>query len=513
MSLPMHEFDDLDAFAMADLVARSEVSPLELLEAAVARIEARDPAINAVVWKNFDRARAYLRKFPVPAGPFGGVPFLLKDLMAHDKGEPSSFGARILKSYRADHDAELVARYKRAGLVILGRTNTPEFGIYAVTEPELFGAARNPWNRDHTPGGSSGGSAAAVAARYVPVAHGGDGGGSIRIPAAHCGLVGMKPTRGRNPAGPVAGDRWAGFVSEHVLTRSVRDSAAMLDATHGPDVGAPYQVAPPSRPFLEEAVAGSRGDIRPLRIAFCREALFGDASHPDNVAAVEDAARLAASLGHEVVEAKPLFNRDALIPAYFAVIASHTNLAIRTIQNASPRKLDFRDFEGPTWLLRSIGEHISAGDYTQAIQTIHQTGRAVGPFFEQYDVFLTATAARPPVRIGEVSPKRAERALMKALALAPLKPALMTALKVMSKKALNATPNTMLFNMTGQPAVSLPTFWNAGGLPIGTQWVGRFGDEATLFRLAAQLEAARPWAMRRPEGLGHVPGGGFSKAG
>jgi amidase len=498
MSLPLPEFDDLDATAMAALVASRELSAVELVDAAIARIEARNPGINAVVWKNYERARKLAAADPHPSGPFGGVPFLLKDLMAQDTGEPSTFGSRVLSGWRANKDAELVARYKRAGLIILGRTNTPEFGIYAVTEPELFGPARNPWDTRLTPGGSSGGSAAAVAARLVPVAHGGDGGGSIRIPAAHCGLVGMKPTRARNPGGPFAGDRWAGFVSEHVLARTVRDSAAMLDATHGPDAGAPYQVAPPARPFAAEAEAGARGEVGRLRIAFCREPLFGDAAHADAIAAVDDAARLVAELGHEVVEARPPFDREALIPAYFAVIATHVNLAVRTLQKEAPRRLTHRDFEAPTWLLRDIGENISAGEYAEAIQTIQHTGRTVAPFFEQHDVFLTATAARPPVHIGEVSPKPAERALLKTLALAPLKPALMLALKVLSKNALNATPNTMLFNMTGQPAVSLPTFWNAGGVPIGTQWVGRFGDEATLFRLAAQLESSRRWYERRP---------------
>jgi len=498
MSLPFKEFDDLDGLGLAELIARGDVSADEALEAAIARIEARDGRLNAVVWKNYARARAYLAKHPKPEGVFGGVPFLLKDLMAQDRGEPSTMGSRALKDWRADGDAELVKRYKKAGLVIVGRTNTPEFGIYAVTEPELFGPARNPWNPEHTPGGSSGGSAAAVAARYVPLAHGGDGGGSIRIPAAHCGLVGLKPTRARNPSGPYAGDRWAGFVAEHVLTRSVRDSAAMLDATHGPDLGAPYQVAPPTRPFLDEVLAAQRGEFGKLRIAYSLDPLFGDKHHPDAIAAVQDAARLAASLGHDVIEDTPLFDKSRLIPAYFTVIASHTNLAVRTIAAGVGRKLTSKDFEAPTWLLRSIGEHLTAGDYTDAIQTIQLAGRAVAPFFEAYDVFLTPTAACPPVRIGEVAPSAAERALMKALALAPIKGALLKALKFMSKKALNATPNTMLFNMTGQPAISLPLFWNQDGLPIGTQWVGRFGDEATLFGLAAQLEVARPFTSRRP---------------
>lgn len=500
----MSNFDDYDCLGQAELVKTGEASPLELVDDAIQRIERTDEKLNAVVWKSFERAREHARSGPPGAteeSSLYGVPFLLKDLAAQDAGQPSSFSTRLLEPWRADTDAELVARYKRAGFVILGRTNTPEFGIYGVTEPELRGPTRNPWNTAHTPGGSSGGSAAAVAARYVAAAHGGDGGGSIRIPASHCGLVGMKPTRARNPAGPFVGERWAGFVSEHALTRSVRDSAAILDATNGPDPGAPYQILPPARPYLEEVEVGREGRGPRLRIAFSAAPLFGSDDavvDPECKAAVEDAAKLAASLGHEVVEDRPPFDRDRLVQAYFTIIAAGTAMAVQHAADFANKRPSARDFEAPTWLLKLLGDKLTAAEYALAMHAIHVAHRKVAPFFEKYDVFLTPTAALPPVPIGTFTLRGAKKAVLTALAAAPARPLLLRAKDVLAKSALDATPNTQLFNLTGQPAMSLPLHWSAGGLPIGTQWVGRFGDEATLYRLAAELEAAQPWADRRP---------------
>ena len=505
MPLPIPEYDTLDATDLAARVAARDVSPAELVEAAIARIEARNPAFNAVIHHNFARARAEARvaterRASASDAPLlHGVPFLLKDLGGHDAGEPCTYGSRAFGDWRPQADAELVARFKRAGLIVLGRTNIPEFGIYAVTEPERFGAARNPWNPDHTPGGSSGGAASAVAARMVPMAHAGDGGGSIRIPASHCGLVGLKPTRARNPAGPYVGDRWGGLVSEHVVSRSVRDSALALAVTAGPDAGAPYQVLPPSRPWREAVASGAAGAGRRLRIAFTRDALFGDSQHADNIAAVEAAARLAASLGHEVFEARPPFDREVLTRTYFTYIAAHTALSVRQVEVLTGRRVGRDAFEQPTWMLRTLGETLPAAELAAAAHAAHLAGRAIARWFDaSCDVFLTATAARPPVRIGEVGPKPHERLLMRALTAAPIRAVLERALSGMARTALAATPNTMLFNLTGQPAISLPLAQSASGLPIGTQWVGRFGDEATLFELAAELEVAQPWADRRP---------------
>lgn len=501
-------YEDLDALALAALVRRKEVSPRELVDEAISRIERFDGRVNAIVWKSFERARRHAERGAPGAStdsPFFGVPFLLKDLMAQDEGEPSSYSTRLLDSWRAPYDSELVARYKRAGLIVLGRTNTPEFGIYGVTEPALRGPTRNPWNLARTPGGSSGGSSAAVAARYVPMAHGGDGGGSIRIPAAHTGLVGLKPTRARNPSGPYAGERWAGFVAEHALTRSVRDCAALLDATHGGDLGAPYDVLPPARPYLDEVIVGAAGKGRRLTIAVSVEPLFGSSIHPDNTAAVVAAARLAEGLGHRVVEARPAFDKEPLIKAYFTVIAASTNLAVRTASEYAGKAPNSRDFEPSTWLLKVIGDKLTAGEYTHALATIQLAHRRVAPFFEHHDVFLTPTTAAPPVEVGAFALDPLQRALIAGLSAAPARPLLMKALDVLGKSAMDATPNTMLFNMTGQPAMSLPLHINAAGLPIGTQWVGRFGDESTLFALAAELEVASPWAHKKPPLLSSPP--------
>lgn len=487
------EYDDYDGMGLAELVRDGEVSAEALVDAAIERIESRNPALNAVVYPMYDEARKRARG-ELPQGPFSGVPFLLKDLHGEMVGHPSTSSTRLLSTWRPKKNAELVNRYLDSGVIVVGRTNTPEFGIYGVTESEMRGPARNPWNTGHTPGGSSGGSGAAVAARMVPMAHGGDGGGSIRIPAAHNALFGLKPTRARNPMGPFQGESWSGFVCEHVLTRSVRDSAAMLDATRGPDLGAPYQVLPPERPYLEEVGA----DPGKLRIAFTDKALFGDTTDPDCVAALRDAVSLAEELGHEVVEACPDYDQEALVRAYLITVSVGTACAVRATGEKMGVKPRFQDFEPATWMLKVVGDKIPASEYEWQRQTLQAAGRGIAGFFERYDVLLTPTAARPPVRIGEFALSRAERAQIEVLRRMPLGPLMELVLKELPKGPLAATPNTMLFNMTGQPAMSTPLYWNSAGLPIGTQWVGRFGDEATLFRLAAQLESARSWSSRKP---------------
>jgi len=487
------EFDEHDATGLAELVRTGQIGAAELVEAAIARIEARNPALNAVVHTQFERAR---REAAQPrTGSFAGVPFLLKDLGAEDAGEPSTGSCQLASAWRADRDSELVARYKRAGLIILGRTNTPELGIMGTTEPAFRGPTRNPYSPTHSSGGSSGGSAAAVAARMVPAAHASDGGGSIRIPASHCGLVGLKPTRGRNPQGPFGGERWAGLVEEHVLTRSVRDTAALLDATAGPDDGAPYQVRDPARPFAAE-LGQPPGT---LRIAFAAQALFADTLHPDCATAVADAASLARSLGHEVEEAVPTFDRAALIRAYLLVVAAGVSGEITAAAARAGRPARVRDVEPTTWLLHVVARTLTAADHAAAVAEIRRAARQVAAFFTRYDVLLTATTARPPVTLGELAPSRMELFQMGLLRRAPLRALVLRALDEAAHGPLAATPNTQLFNMTGQPAISLPLSWNAAGLPIGTQWVAPFGREDLLLRLASQLEAARPWSKRLPD--------------
>jgi amidase len=323
----------------------------------------------------------------LPAGPFAGVPFLLKDLLASFAGVRMTLGSKLLQSFVPDHDSELVARHKRAGLIILGKTNTPEFGILPTTEPLLFGACHNPWNTDHTTGGSSGGSAAAVAAGMVPMAHANDGGGSIRIPASCCGLFGLKPTRARNPLGPDFGDLMSGLVAEHALTRSVRDSAALLDATAGPDMGDPYWAPPAERPYLQEVGA----DPGRLRIAFTATAGADVAVHADCVQAVEDAAKLCTELGHEVEEKTLPLNAEILFNAFSVLWSAGTASTLKILGAAQEQ------VEPLSWALKEMSEQYSAADYILALQTLQSVSRQVARFFQDYDILLTPTLAEPPL--------------------------------------------------------------------------------------------------------------------
>ncbi len=490
------EYEAYDALGLAELVRRRQVSAGELVEAAIERIAARNPALNAVVHTRFDRARAEAAA-PPPGRPFGGVPFLLKDLNSALTGEPLTDGCRLLARFVPPRDGELIIRHKAAGLVVLGKSNTPEFGILPVTEPLLFGATRNPWQLEHTPGGSSGGAAAAVAAGMVPLAHGSDGGGSIRIPASCCGLFGLKPSRGRNPLGPVLSEGWSGLVQEHGISRSVRDSAALLDATAGPEPGAPFVIQPPERPFLAEVGR----DPGRLRIAFTARSLFGETTHLDCRAAVEDAARVCEGLGHLVEEEHPGIDRDALRHAMLAIVAVNTARAIDLAGEAVGRRPTPRDFEPETWLLGQIGRAMGAVDFQAALDALHAGRLALAAFFARHDRLLTPTLAHPPMRVGALAASSGERAVMAVLRATPVKRALRATLERMAAEVFEGTGNTMLANQTGQPAMSVPLWWNAAGLPIGVQFVARFGEEATLFRLASQLEQARPWVHRRPAGF------------
>jgi amidase len=486
-------YDALDATALAELVRKKELHPSELVEETLSRIQAVNPKLNAVVHEMYEQARKSAAG-PLPEGPFTGVPFVVKDLDGYVAGVPFTGSCKALVNFVPDHDSELIARFRRAGVIFVAKTNTPELGILGTTEPALRGPTRNPWNPEHSTGGSSGGSAACVAARVVPMAHAGDGGGSIRIPASACGLFGLKPTRARNPLGPIIGESWGGYVQQHVLTRSVRDSAAMLDATHGADPGAPYAAPPPARPFLQE-VGAPPGR---LRIAFSTGSLFGKNVHPDCVAAVKDAVKLCQELGHEVVEDAPRLDREELVRAYLVNVAANVAVELEEISQKTGRALDAKDFEPSTWALGQLGGILTAADLQRSRNTTHLASRKVAAFFERYDLFLDATLAYPPVRLGELALKPVELAALAVLRRVPLKPAFLKLLDELAANSLERTPNTQLFNQTGQPAMSVPLYWNAAELPIGVQFAGRFGDEATLFRLAAQLEQARPWAGRTP---------------
>ncbi len=473
MALP-DELAFLDATAQAELVRRKQVKPIELVDAAIARIERLNPTVNAVVTPLFEPARTAARG-ALPDGPFRGVPFLLKDLLASYAGARMTSGSTFLRDFVPGYDSELVARLKRAGLVILGKTNTPEFGILPTTEPRLFGPSRNPWDTSRITGGSSGGSAAAVAAGMVPMAHGNDGGGSIRIPSSCCGLFGMKPTRGRNPLGPNLGDVMSGLVAEHAVTRSVRDSAALLDATAGPDIGDPYFAPPQAQPFLREV--GANPDN--LRIAFTTAAPSGVPIHADCVRAVQEAAKLCSELGHTVSEGAPEVESEHLGNSFMAVWSAGCAQVIDGAALVTGRKPTPDQFEELTWALAERGRGVSGPAYLLAVTALQGMARQIARFFVNHDVWLTPTLAEPPLPLGSFDARAGNPlyGLQRAQAFVPFTP---------------------LCNVSGQPAMSVPLFWNAEGLPVGTHFVGRFGDEAALFRLAAQLEAARPWAARRP---------------
>jgi amidase len=470
----LDELASCDAMALADLVRRKEVKPIELVEAAVERIERLNPTLNAVVTPMYEQARAAVTG-KLPDGPFIGVPFLIKDLGAVYAGVPMTMGSSVMRNFVPDHDNELVIRLKRSGLIILGKTNTPEFGILPTTEPRLFGPSHNPWDVNRTTGGSSGGSAAAVAARLVPMAHANDGGGSIRIPASCCGLFGLKPTRARNPIGPDFGDIFSGLVADHAVTRSVRDSAALLDASSGPDVGDPYWAPTPVRPFLQEVGA----DPGKLRIAFTATAAMGLKVHRDCVSAVREAAELCARLGHEVVEATPAVNGELVTRSFMVLWSSGCAWIIDGIGLATGRTLTQEQFEPLTWALYEMGRQQSASTYLLSLTFLQRVARDIARFFLNYDIWLTPTLSEPPVPLGtfDSPPEDPLKGLRRAEAFVPFTP---------------------ICNATGQPAMSVPLYWNAEGLPVGVHFIGRFGDEATLFRLAAQLEAARPWAGRCP---------------
>ncbi|MBL8190532.1 MAG: amidase [Acidobacteria bacterium] len=469
-----NELSRMDATAQADLVKRKEITALELVDATIERIEQVNPRLNAVVTSMYDLARAAASS-NIPQGAFAGVPFLLKDLQAAYEGVPMTSASKFLQDFKPNGDSELVKRYKRAGLIVVGKTNTPEFGIFPTTEPKLFGPTRNPWDVTRTPGGSSGGSAAAVAAGIVPMAHANDGGGSIRIPAACCGIFGLKPTRGRNPLGPHFGDIFSGLVAEHAVTRSVRDSAALLDATAGYDPGDPYIAPLPARPFVQEVGA----DPGRLRIAVSTTPANGATVHPDCVAAVHDAAKLCEELGHIVTEAAPQLNGEMIGKAFMTIWAAGNAWTAESLSFAVGRKPTEEEFEPATWALIQMGRRRSAADYLLAVQTLQIFSRRVAQFMESYDVLLSPTVAEPPLPLGSFeSPPDNPMAGMRRSGL--------------------FAPFTGLFNATGQPAMSVPLFWNSDGLPIGVHFAARYGDEATLFRLAAQLEIARPWADRHP---------------
>ncbi len=468
------EYDRYDGLGLAGLVQRGELKPEELLDTTISRIEKANPYLNAVVTKMYGEARESISS-GLPEGPFTGVPFLLKDLGATYAGVRLTGGSRALARNIPDYDNELVRRYKAAGLVTVGRTNTPEFGLNVSTEPAFLGPARNPWDTSRSTGGSSGGSAAAVAARMVPIAHASDGGGSIRIPASCCGLFGMKPSRGRMPTGPEFGEMWEGFATNHAVSLSVRDDAALLDATSAPEAGAPYGIPAPVRPFLEEVGA----EAGRLRIASFTKAA-SDQTHPDCIAAVQDAAELCESLGHRVEEASPAIPFEALLEAFRLVVRAHTASLLNLIGRVQGKEVTRDMVEPQTWEVARAGHDASAAALAGTKSLFNTTTRTVARFLRSYDLILTPTLGEPPRELGYFDTVNLP-------------------LDVLGERVFHFIPFTWLHNVTGCPAMSVPLYWNDDGLPVGVQFAGRYADEAMLYRLAGQLEEARPWRNRVPE--------------
>jgi amidase len=467
------ELWQLDAIAQADLVRRREVSALELVDAAIARIERIDPQLNSVVTPLFDSARETASK-PLPPGPLSGVPFLVKDLGCAQAGVRQTNGSRAMRHYVPTADSPLVTRYRDAGLVIVGRTSTPEFGNHSTTEPVLFGPTRNPWALERTTGGSSGASAAAIAAGLTSIASGGDGAGSLRIPASCCGVFGFKPSRGRVSSAP-GGEAIGNLAIRHAMSRSVRDNAALLDVAAVPEPGDPFIAPPPERPFLEQVGR----DPGRLRIAWTATPAIDTAIDAECVAAVRTAAELLDSLGHDVVEGSPRLDGEVIIGSLLAVWAAGDLEDALDCEGLLGRSLEDDELEITTWELVEYGRSLSARDLVEAVAAFGTTTRAIGAFFENHDLWLTPTLARPPEPLGVLNQSSGS-----ALG--------------WQRMDSGFNPFNPWANISGCPSMSLPLHWSADGLPIGVLATARYGDEATLFRLAAQLEAARPWADRWP---------------
>jgi amidase len=472
--------DDLarmDATDQAELVRSGEASPTELVDAAIARIEELNPEINAVIHPLFDEGREAAAG-DLPDGPFRGVPFLLKDLGAAFAGHPLHMGLGVLKDadFRAPVDTYLAERFRAAGLVTIGKTNTPEMGILPTTEPDAYGPSRNPWNTDHSTGGSSGGSAAAVASGMVPMAHANDGGGSIRIPASECGLVGLKPTRQRISEGPIIGDNMSGLTVELVVSKSVRDTAAILDAVHGPAPGDPYVAPPPDRPYVDEL----RADPGKLRIGLITDPVASEEPQQQVIDAALDAAELLESLGHGVSEVDlSAFGKMDIVPTFMVRWAAGQAAAVAQLGALAGREIGPDDVEPLTWALAEMGRNVSGADYLAAVAQHQILSRMVAGLHDSYDLLLSPTLGEVPPPLGSFDDSGDQP------------------LDAIRRAGLTAA-FTAIYNVTGQPAISLPLHWSEEGLPMGTQLAAPFGDEATLISVAAQLEQARPWADRVP---------------
>ena len=475
--MKVSEYASYDGIGLAELVKSRQVTARELATAALQAIDRLNGDINAVIAKVPEETERSLLQGP-GKGAFEGAPFLIKDVGSHYANVPSEFGSRLFEGLSFPYDSELAVRFKQAGVVAVGRSNIPEFGASVSTEPVKNGPTRNPWNTAHTAGGSSGGAAAAVAAGMVPVAHANDGGGSIRAPASCCGVFGLKPTRGRQPWGPDQDEGIFGLGSELVVSRTVRDSAAMLDATAGSDIGARYLLPPPTMSFLE----ASRRDPRRLRIAFSVTSPAGAPQvHPECKQAVLDAARLCEALGHDVFESSPDVTHEESCAVFRDIAAPVMAMAVKMICHATGREVGPQTFEATSRALLQHGSRMSAVDLAEAMGVANTISRKLGRFFTQCDLWLTPVLTTPPLRLGVLNANEEGVDAVQWI-----------------RKLMDFCAFCAMFNGSGQPAMSVPLHWSADGLPVGVQFVGRFADEVTLFSIAGQLERARPWIERTP---------------
>ncbi len=473
MTLIAEQTGRLDATDLGNLVKKKEVSALELVDSAIYRLEKVNGQLNAVITPMYEQARASASVQPLE-GVFSGVPFLVKDFLAEVKGARLTESSAFLGDYIPSNDSELISRFRAAGLLCIGKTNTPEFAIGATTEPERFGATHNPWDTTLSPGGSSGGSAAAVAARVVPMAHGNDAAGSIRIPASCCGLIGLKPSRGRVSLGPLYGDLFGGIISEFAVTRTVRDTASLLDAIAGPMTGEPYSLPAPERPYSEEI----KREPGKFRIGFSATTPLGDDLHPECDRAVRDVAKLCEGIGHEVEEQAPDYDAMRLWSNLTTMLASGVSWAMQDWSRRLGRPLAPELFEPFVWAFAERGRSVSATDYLLAVQDVQAEVRRYSRFFESYDLWLTPTLGKPPVPLGTLKYDGDPVELR--------------------RRTARFSPFTYIANATGQPAISLPMHWSETGIPIGVHFTAQMGGENTLLRISAQLEQARPWNEKSP---------------
>lgn len=489
--MKVEEYKQYDALGLAELVKQKEVQPKELVENAIEQIDRLNPKLNAVINRMFEQARQSAET-ATGDGPFTGVPMLLKDITQEVKGEPITSGSRAFQGYRAKQDSFWVKKVRNTGALFVGQTNVPEFALMGVTEPAFYGPTRNPWNNDHTPGGSSGGSAAAVASGMVPIAGANDGGGSIRIPASYSGLFGLKPTRGRTPVGPSLGRHWQGASVDHVLARSVRDSAAMLDSLAVYEKGAAFPALPYEGSYLEQVGIPLE---KKRRIAFTVKSPLGTEVHPECMEAVMKAVKLLEAMGHSVEELEAPVDGKKIASSYFTMYFGEVAAGLSGLEEVLGRKARYTDVEPTTWVLGLLGKATTAEEFVLGLREWDKAAYAMENFHETYDFYITPTTAFPPSKIGELDPSSIEKFAMNLIGRAGTGRLLKKAgmVEQIAGKSLMRTPFTQLANLTGQPAMTLPLHITKDNLPVGVQVMAARGKEDLLYRLAGELEQSSAW--------------------